>query len=88
MEGHDLILEDLGLSRSVRRTRNGRGFGTYSTTTIYVPGPTIVSGSHDRSLGVMMFRKGEPGSENTLDAREMLGPEWQEIVKNGVRTCL
>jgi len=66
----------------------GRGFGTYNATTTYVPGPTIVSGSHDRSLGVVMFRNGEPGSENAIDAREVLGPEWAEIVKSGVHTCL
>jgi hypothetical protein len=57
-------------------------------TTTYVPGPTIVSGSHDRSLGVVMFRNGEPGAENALDARQALGAEWQEIVKLGVHTCL
>ncbi|MFL4994122.1 MAG: hypothetical protein ACJ8DB_02820 [Microvirga sp.] len=57
-------------------------------TTTYVPGPTIVSGSHDRSLGVVMFRNGEPGAENALDARQALGAEWQEIVKSGVHTCL
>jgi hypothetical protein len=67
---------------------HGRGFGTYNATTTYVPGPTIVSGSHDRSLGVVMFRNGEPGAENALDARQALGAEWQEIVKSGVHTCL
>lgn len=66
----------------------GRGFGTYSATTSYVPGPTIVSGSHDRSLGVMMFRNGEPGAEQAIDARQALGPEWAEMVKDGVNTCL
>ena len=66
----------------------GRGFGTNNATTTYVPGPTIVSGSHDRSLGVVMFRNGEPGAENALDARQALGAEWQEIVKLGVHTCL
>jgi hypothetical protein len=65
-----------------------RGFGTYNATTTYVPGPTLVSGSHDRSLGVIMFKPGEPGFEQALDAREQLGPEWREIVKSGVRTCL
>jgi len=66
----------------------GRGFGTYNARTTYVPGPTIVSGSHDRSLGVVMFRNGEPGSENAIDARQALGLEWADLVKSGVRTCL
>jgi len=66
----------------------GGGSGTFNATSTYVPGPTIVSGSHDRSLSVIMFRHGESGAEQALDAREMLGPEWQEIVKTGIRTCL
>jgi hypothetical protein len=64
------------------------GYGSYRATTTYVPGPTIVSGSHDRSLGVVMFRHREPGAENAIDARQALGPEWQELVRSGVRTCL
>jgi hypothetical protein len=35
-----------------------------------------------------MFKNGQPGAENALDARQMLGPEWKEIVANGVHTCL
>jgi hypothetical protein len=66
----------------------GGGFGTYNATSTYVPGPTIVSGSHDRQLGVVMFRDGDPGSENAIDARQELGPAWHELVKSGIRTCL
>jgi hypothetical protein len=66
----------------------GGGLGTFNATSTYVPGPTLVSGSHDRALSVVMFRHGEPGAEQALDARQMLGPEWAEIVKTGVRTCL
>lgn len=66
----------------------GGGLGTYNATSTYVPGPTIVSGSHDRQLGVVMFRNGEPGAENAIDARQALGPEWADLVKSGVHTCL
>jgi hypothetical protein len=66
-------------------TTYGGGFQARST---YVPGPTIVSGSHDRKLAVVMFRNGDPGSEQALDARAMLGPEWQELARSGIRTCL
>lgn len=66
----------------------GRGFGMYNATTTYTPGPTFVHGTHDRSLTVVMFNKGEPGYEQGLDAREALGPDWQEAVKNGVNSCL
>jgi hypothetical protein len=69
-------------------TYRGGGFRTYNATTTYTPGPTIVSGSHDRQLGVVMFRNGEPGAENAIDARQTLGPEWADLVKSGVHTCL
>jgi hypothetical protein len=35
-----------------------------------------------------MFREGEPGAEEAVDAREALGPEWQDLVKSGIRSCL
>lgn len=66
----------------------GGGFGTFRATSTYTPEPTIVSGQHSRSLGVVMFNAGEPGFSNALDAREVLGKDWQELVKNGIRTCL
>jgi hypothetical protein len=62
--------------------------GNYQATTTYQPGPAIVSGSHDQGLTVVMFRDGEPGAERAVSAREMLGADWQEKVKNGVHTCL
>jgi hypothetical protein len=69
-------------------TSLGGGFRTYNATTTYTPGPAIVSGSHDRQLGVVMFRNGDPGAENAIDARQTLGPEWADLVKSGVHTCL
>lgn len=69
-------------------TSYGGGLATYRGTTTYVPGPTVISGSHDQDLQVMMFRAGDPGYDNALDAKQMLGPEWQERVRNGIRTCL
>ncbi|WP_204277146.1 hypothetical protein, partial [Klebsiella aerogenes] len=62
-------------------TTNSAG-ASYSGRSTYVPGPTIVAGSHDQALAVVMFRHGEPGSENALDARSTLGPEWQDRVRN------
>ena len=57
--------------------RYGGGIGTINATSTYVPGPAIVSGSHDRALSVVMFGRGDPGYEQALDAREALGPEGQ-----------
>lgn len=66
----------------------GGGYRTYNATTIYPPGSTIVSGSHERQLGAVMFKKGDPGYESGLDTREMLGAEWADLVKSGVNPCL
>lgn len=64
------------------------GGGFYQGTTTYTPGPTIVAGSHDQGLSVVMFREGEPGAQQALSARDALGADWQEKVKNDIHTCL
>jgi hypothetical protein len=63
------------------------GFGTVNATTTYTPGPIIYGGSHDQSIGVVMFKEGEPGSDQAISAREVLGPKWAVIVKDGVNLC-
>jgi hypothetical protein len=63
------------------------GYGTVNATTTYTPGATIYSGTHDQSIGVHMFKEGEPGSQQALSARETLGPKWEVIVKDGVQVC-
>jgi hypothetical protein len=64
-----------------------RGYGTVNATTTYTPGPTFYSGTHDQAIGVRMFKTGEPGFEQALDAKETLGPKWAMIVKDGVNIC-
>jgi hypothetical protein len=64
------------------------GGGSYQTTTTYQPGPTVVSGSHDQGLSVVMFREGDPGAQQAISARAALGADWQEKVQSGIRTCL
>ena len=66
----------------------GGGYGTYQQRSTYVPGPTIVSGRHSQALAVTMFNPGDAGAEQAVDARQVLGPDWQEKVRNGIRTCL
>lgn len=63
------------------------GYGTVNATTTYTPGPIIYGGSHDQSIGVRMFKDGEPGSAQAISAREVLGPKWAVIVKDGVNLC-
>ena len=33
-------------------------------------------------------REGDPGAQQAISARDMLGPEWPDKVKSGVHTCL
>ena len=35
-----------------------------------------------------MFKENDEDSRNALDARTILGPDWQEKVKNPQTTCL
>lgn len=62
--------------------------GSFRATTTYTPGPVIIAGSHDRTLTVRMFSNGDYGHEQAVDARASLGPDWQQVVKNGIGTCL
>jgi hypothetical protein len=64
------------------------GGGFYQGRTTYQPGPTIVAGSHDQGLAVVMYHESDAGAQQAVSAREILGPEWSEKVKNGILTCL
>lgn len=44
--------------------------------------------SNNQGLVVQMLSKGQPGYKNSLSARQILGPDWQSIVAQGVpMTC-
>ncbi len=61
---------------------------TVSARTTYMPGGSVVSGSHDQSFAIKMFREGDAGFDRAIPARDVLGPEWAKTVKEGVHTCL
>jgi len=42
--------------------------------------------SNDQGLVVQMINKGQPGYSNSLSARQILGPDWQALVAEGVPT--
>jgi hypothetical protein len=63
------------------------GYGTYSATTTYQPGPLVFHGSHDQAFAIRMFHDGDPGADQALSAKEALGPKWQQIAKDGVHVC-
>lgn len=62
-------------------------YGSFSATTTYTPGPTIITGGHNQSLAVRMLKEGDHGSGNALSARAELGPKWEALVKSGLATC-
>jgi uncharacterized protein YceK len=79
-------------------TANTYGSGTVSaygnnaylsgqSTTSYSGGQPIIAGSHDQQLTVRMFRETDPGAENAIDAKRVLGPEWQEALNKSDTTC-
>ncbi len=63
------------------------------TTPLYVSGNYIYggqpirSGSHNTGVIVKMYRNGQAGSGNALDARSQLGADWQTIVQEKTVTC-
>ena len=64
------------------------GNSGYGSSTTYFGGQqTFVGGSHDTDVGVIMFNKGDPGFNNALDAKTELGPDWQILVADGIKTC-
>ena len=58
--------------------------GSFQT---YTPPTTVVSGRNSAQMQVFMVNRGDPGYQNALDARQVLGPDWQEKVADGIRTC-
>jgi len=47
----------------------------------------VIGGSNNADLLVVMFKTGEPGYQDAIDAKAVLGPEWQQIVVDGINTC-
>lgn len=41
----------------------------------------------NQSLMVTMYRSGDPAATNALVARDILGPKWQEAVKETTFNC-
>lgn len=58
-----------------------------SSTTYYGGQSTMIMGSHDTAMRVVMFKPGDPGYEQGVDAKATLGPEWEKKVKDGVDSC-
>jgi hypothetical protein len=58
------------------------------STTYFSGGQPIIGGNHSQSFLVKMFRDSDPSGGNAIDARQVLGPEWQKALKEGsAGTC-
>lgn len=67
---------------------NRSGNTIYGNGTTYYGGQqTIIYGTHDASLAVVAFNKGDPGYNDAVDAKSTLGEDWEKLVKTGVNSC-
>lgn len=59
--------------------------GTYSgsSNTYVTGGQPFIAGTHDQKLSVRMFRSGDPDAARAVDARQVLGPDWQKVMTKG-----
>ncbi len=59
-----------------------------SSTTYVTGGQPIVAGSHNQSFLVKMYHDSDPAGANAVPAKQILGPDWQKLVKKGnIGTC-
>jgi hypothetical protein len=69
-------------------TFNTFGNTTYgNATTTYTGGGPMLVGQHDANLLVLMLNPGDAGFSNGVDAKRVLGDDWEKLVERGIRTC-
>ncbi len=69
-------------------TMTGFGNNVYgNSNTTFGGSNMIVYGSHDSSLGVLLLKKGDSDYGRGVDAKGVLGPDWQKIAEKGINTC-
>ncbi len=69
-------------------TLNTFGNSTFgSTTTTFGGSQTVLTGSNDADLRVLMLNRGDQGYQQGIDARLVLGADWDRLVAEGVNTC-
>jgi hypothetical protein len=47
----------------------------------------MVFGTHDTGMRVLMLNAGDQGYDQGVDAKMVLGADWQEKVKDGINSC-
>jgi hypothetical protein len=67
------------------QTSGTYGYGGFNANTYSTP---IVGGSRDAAVIVYMFKSNDPQGRQGIDARQVLGTDWQAIVAEGApSTC-
>lgn len=80
--GHTSLVANTYSSGTVQTYGNTGSYSGYSNT--YVSGgQPIIGGSHDQQLAIRMFRASDPQGARAVDARQVLGPDWQKVLKKG-----
>lgn len=83
------IIADADARDNVRVLTTGPTYATGGAGGFYTLGgsSTIVAGRHNARMNVVMFNPGDRGYGTAIDARQVLGADWQEKVKQGITTC-
>jgi hypothetical protein len=48
---------------------------------------TFVAGSNEAEMQIIMLNPGDMGYSDGIDAKAVLGPDWQEKVESGINNC-
>ena len=46
-----------------------------------------VNGRNRAQMEVLMLKRGDPDYHMAMDAKQVLGADWQEKVADGIKTC-
>ena len=72
----------------IAASNGSAGASAAGSKTTIVKSPPIVSGMHEQTLVIKMFRTGDPGYNTGVSARQVLGSDWQNLIKRDNRSCL
>lgn len=82
------VLQGAGLQNNTRVVSTGPTYATtIGSTTYFGGGTSYVSGSNNAQFSVLMLNPGDSGYTNGLDAKTILGDEWEKKVRDGINTC-
>lgn len=94
------VIQGGGVQNNTRVVTSGPTFATtygsasvygntaYGSSTTYYGGQTsYLSGSNNAEFAVIMFKPGERGYSNGIDAKTVLGKDWEKKVREGINTC-